>query len=102
MSMTVIRHCLSSLDHKIADVQDNIAELNSFVKAQQDALTARGEQTEDLLFNLFTAYMTCSDSEFLAWTQSKEDEYNEGNHSFPEGVDDVGRQQVQYSLVESS
>jgi hypothetical protein len=42
-TVTVICHCLSSLDTKIANVQDNIVELNSFVKAQQDALTARGE-----------------------------------------------------------
>jgi hypothetical protein len=76
--VTVICRHLSSLDHKIADLQDNTVELNLFVKAQQDALTARGEQTKDLLINLFTAYMTCSDTEFLAWTQSKEDEYNEG------------------------
>jgi hypothetical protein len=66
------------LDHKIADVQDIIVELNLFVKAQQDALTTMGERTKDLLVNLFTAYMTCSDTEFLAWTRSREDKYNEG------------------------
>jgi hypothetical protein len=75
-TVTVICRRLSSLDHKIADVQDNIVQLNLFIKAQQDALTARGEQSEDLLLSLFTAYMTCSDSEFLAWTRSKEDKYN--------------------------
>jgi hypothetical protein len=74
--VTVICCCLSSLDHKIANVQDNIVELNLFVKVQQDALTARGEQTEDLLVNLFTAYMTWNDTEFLAWPRSKEDKYN--------------------------
>jgi hypothetical protein len=77
-TVTVICCLLSLLDHKIANVQDNIIKLNLFVKAQQDALTARGEQTKDLLVNLFTAYMTCSDSKFLAWTQSKEDKYNKG------------------------
>jgi hypothetical protein len=77
-TVTMIRRRLSSLDTKIADVQDNIVDLNSFVKAQQDALTNRGERTEDLLVNLLTAYMTCSDAKFLAWTRSKENDYKEG------------------------
>jgi uncharacterized coiled-coil protein SlyX len=57
-TVTMIRRRLCALDTKIADVQDNIVKLNAFVKAQQDALTAtRGEKTQDLLVNLFMAYM---------------------------------------------
>jgi hypothetical protein len=83
-TVTMIRRRLCALDTKITDVQDNIVELNAFVKAQQDALTARGEKTEDLLVNLFTAYMACSDQEFLTWVKEKENQYNEGANFSPE------------------
>ena len=83
-TVTVIRTRLSSLDTKMSDVQDNIVELNQFVKAQQDGLTARGERTDDLLVNLFKAYRACGDHEFLTWIRAKEDSYNEGANFTPE------------------
>jgi hypothetical protein len=47
---------LSSLDIKTVELQDNIMELNQFVKTQTSGLEAQGEQTSDLLGNLFKAY----------------------------------------------
>jgi uncharacterized coiled-coil protein SlyX len=83
-TVTVIRTRLSSLDTKIAELQDNIIELNQFVKTQTDGLEARGETTEDLLVNLFKAYKACGDEEFLTWIRRKEDSYNEGTDITPE------------------
>ena len=83
-TITVIRARLSSLDTKISDLQDNIPELNQFVKTQQAGLTARGERTDDLLVNLFKAYKACGDEEFLRWVKGKEDDYNEGTNFSPE------------------
>ena len=83
-TVTVIRTRLSSLDTKISDLQDNIIELNEFVKAQQAGLEARGERTDDLLVNLFKAYKACKDKEFTTWVKTKEDAYNEGNDFTPE------------------
>jgi hypothetical protein len=83
-TITVIRTRLSSLDTKMADLQDNVKELNQYVKAQQDGLTARGERTDDLLVNLFKAYRACNDEEFLNWAKRKEDSYNEGTNISPE------------------
>jgi hypothetical protein len=77
-TITVIRTRLSSLDVKIADFQDNIVDLNAYVKNQTDSLHARGETTNDLLVNLFKAYKVCSDEEFVGWAKRKEDNYNEG------------------------
>jgi hypothetical protein len=83
-TITVIRTRLSSLDTKMADVQDNIIELNAFVKLQQAGLEARGQKTDDLLVNLFKAYKACRDAEFLTWVKRAEDNYNEGTDITPE------------------
>jgi hypothetical protein len=83
-TVTMIRRRLCALDTKMTDVQDNIVELNAFVKTQQDSLTARGEKMEDLLVNLFMASMACSDQEFLTWVKEKENQYNEGANFSPE------------------
>jgi hypothetical protein len=83
-TITVIRTRLSTLDAKISELQDNIVELNEFVKTQQAGLVARGERTSDLLVNLFKAYKACADEEFLRWIKRKEDEYNEGQNITPE------------------
>ena len=83
-TVTVIRTRLSSLDTKISELQDNIIELNQFVKTQTDGLEARGERTDDLLVNLFKAYKACGDEEFLTWIKAKEDTYNEGADITPE------------------
>ena len=74
-----IRTSLSSLDIKLAELQDDIVELNRFVKTQMEGLAARGEVTEDLLVNLFKAYKSCGDHGFTAWVHRKEDDYNEGH-----------------------
>ena len=51
----MIRARLSSLDVKIADLQDNVIEFNEYVKSQRAGLEARGETSSDLLVNLFKA-----------------------------------------------
>ena len=83
-TITVIRTRLSSLDTKISDLQDNIIELNEFVKTQVAGLEARGERTEDLLTNLFKAYLGCHDQKFVKWVEEKQDRYNEGTNITPE------------------
>ena len=42
------------------------------------ALHAQGEQSNNLLVNLFQAYMSVSDKEFHPWICAKRDQYNEG------------------------
>jgi hypothetical protein len=54
-------------------------ELNQFVKIQTSGLETRGEQTSDLLVNLFKAYKACGDAEFVCWVSHKEDSYFEGS-----------------------
>lgn len=83
-TVTVIRTRLSSLDTKISEVQDNITDLNQYVKTQMDELGARGQRTDDLLVNLFKAYKACGDESFRLWIGTKEDLYNEGADLNPE------------------
>jgi hypothetical protein len=76
-TVATIRISLSSLDATIAELQDDIVALNTFVKTQTDGLEARGEKSDDLLTNLFKGYKKCSDEEFVNWVQSKQDAYYE-------------------------
>jgi hypothetical protein len=69
---------------KISDVQDNIIELNAFVKLQQVGLEAKGERTDDLLVNLFKAYKACQGAEFKTWVKRAEHNYNKGTNNTPE------------------
>jgi hypothetical protein len=76
-TVATIRISLSSLNSKIAEFQDDIVALNTFVKTQTDGLKARGEKSDDLLTNLFKGYKKCGDEEFVNWVQSKQDSYYE-------------------------
>ena len=78
-TITVIRTRLSSLDTKIAEINDDITEFNKYVKEQRISLQARGEDSNDLLINLLKAYKAVSDEKFVAYISTKEDQYNEGH-----------------------
>ena len=49
---------------------------NDYVIGQVGKLHARGEQTQDLLVNLFKGYKACKDAEFVDYIKKKED-FNE-------------------------
>ncbi|KAI2507481.1 hypothetical protein MHU86_6973 [Fragilaria crotonensis] len=51
---------------------------NVYVIGQVSKLHARGEQTQDLLVNLFKGYKACKDAEFVDYIKKKEDFYEEG------------------------
>ena len=78
-TITMIRTRLSSLDVKMSELQDDIIQFNEFVKTQVSGLNARGQQTEDLLVNLFKGYKAVADSKFVQYIEMKEDAYNEGH-----------------------
>ena len=79
-TVNVIRTRLSTLDTKMAELQDDIITFNEYVKTQRAALSARGETTFDLLVNLFKAYKVVGDSAFQRYIEAKENTYNEGWH----------------------
>ena len=77
-SITYIRENLAALDSYMAKVQSNIIAFNKYVKEQRTDLKARGGRTEDLLTNLWKAYLLASDKTFVRYIQNKKDAYDEG------------------------
>ena len=73
-----IRSKLNNLDTYVASIGNDITKLNSYVKILCLNLAARGEKTEDLLTNLFRAYLAVSDKTFVQYISRKLEEYEEG------------------------
>jgi len=75
---TVIRMNLSSLDTYIQSINSNISTFNEYVRAQVYSLAARGEETQDLLVNLFKAYAVVSDQSFRMYINDHQNRYDDG------------------------
>lgn len=73
-----IRQRLSTLDTYLPTVGHDISKLNDHVMLLTESLTARGEQTNDTLVNLFKAYMAASDKEFVGYIKRKYEGYIDG------------------------
>lgn len=77
-TITSVRTKLSSLDQAMRTHDSNIELFNDYVISLINKLNARGEQTQDLLVNLFKGYKACKDAEFVDYIKKKEDLYEEG------------------------
>ena len=73
-----IRDSLSNLDSYMEDIDSDIKKFNEYVKTQVEALSARGQTTNDLLSNLFKGYAAASDSKFRKYIAKKEEDYDDG------------------------
>ena len=73
-----IRLKLSNLDMYLPTIGHNVGQFNRYVKRQVQALRSRGEDTQDLLTNLFKAYLVVPDKTFSNYIIKKKDEYDEG------------------------
>jgi hypothetical protein len=74
-----LREQLSRLDEYMQDVQSDVETFNNHAKTLVTGLNARGEQTLDLLSNLFKGYMAVSDHAFVEFIKRKKDAYEEGD-----------------------
>ena len=82
---------LSNLDTYITMVNNDIGLFNQYVKTPiQESLTARNQETSDLLINLFKGYAAVSDETFRAWLGRKQDDHEEGEELAPDGLMLVG------------
>ena len=77
-TITSVRTKLSNLDHAMRKQNSDIEHFNDYVIGLVSKLHARGEQTQDLLVNLFKGYKACKDAEFVDYIKKKEDLYEEG------------------------
>ena len=81
-----IRKNLSSLDTYMSNVSSDIVKFNEYVKLQVVELAARGEQSNDLLVNLFKGYAMASDRIFVEYVSKKLDLYEEGADMDPSSL----------------
>jgi hypothetical protein len=72
---SAIRTKLSNLDTYILQVDSDIIKFNEYVEQNLAALTARGEETTDILTNLWKAYKSASDREFSDFIKRRHEEY---------------------------
>ena len=77
-TLSFIRENISNLDTYISTVGSNITTFNEYVKRQRLSLTARGGVTHDLMTNLWKAYLSASDRDFVEFIKRKKDAYDEG------------------------
>jgi hypothetical protein len=72
------RENLTSLDSYITTIDSNIELFNQYVNINRAGLQARGESTDDLVINLFKAYLNVADQNFVEYMKKKKDDYDEG------------------------
>jgi hypothetical protein len=72
-----LRTNLASLDDYIHDIKSDIDVFNDYVRSNLDGLAARGEQSLDVVTNLFKGYEAATDSQFLDFVKRKKDAYQE-------------------------
>jgi hypothetical protein len=64
-TVTMVRRSIGKLDDKIRELKYDIKAFNQYVEMQVYTLTAYNYKCEELVPNLFTAYMAFKDDEFL-------------------------------------
>ena len=76
--MNSIRTQLSNLDEYITTIGCDIIKFNEHVKLLIEQLNAHGGETQDLLTNLFKAYVSVKDARFVDYANGKLSWYEEG------------------------
>ena len=69
---------MSNLDEYITTIECDIIKFNEHVKCLIEQLNARGGETQDLLTNLFKAYVSVKDARFVDYVNEKLSRYEEG------------------------
>jgi hypothetical protein len=78
-----IRAKLSSMVTYLPTINYDITKFNQYVRELLDSLHARGEDTQDLLANIFEAYKSATDKDFVNYIKQKENDYDEGREIDP-------------------
>jgi hypothetical protein len=73
-----LRQQLQRLPTKIAELNYNVSDFNDHVKKVLQNLSSGGETSDDLMVNLFEAYLSVNDTAFLRYIERKKDLYDEG------------------------
>ena len=78
-----LRAKIASMDKHFANIKYNVTDFNRHVRDLMDQLASRGEQSEDLLANLFEAYRSAPDKRFVQYIEMKINAYDEGQDILP-------------------
>jgi hypothetical protein len=74
-----IRRNLTQLDQYMTrEAKNNITKFNEYVNDQLNTLATRGESSNDIIINLLTGYLACSDRKFTEYIEKWRDDYEDG------------------------
>jgi hypothetical protein len=79
-----VRTSLSCLDSYILTINCDIKLFHEYVRGLRNDLAARGEVTNDLMFNLFKGYNSVTDIEFKHYIKQKKSAYEDGTLNLEE------------------
>jgi hypothetical protein len=79
-----VRTSLSCLDSYILTINCDIKLFHDYVRGLRNDLAARGEVTNDLMFNLFKGYNSVTDIEFKNYIKQKKSAYEDGTLNLEE------------------
>jgi hypothetical protein len=77
-TVAAIRDSLSSLPAYMATVGCDIGKFNEYVRELRDSLLQRGEESQDILNNLFKSYLTVREPSFNEYMRMQNINYIEG------------------------
>jgi hypothetical protein len=64
----------------VKQANNDITKLNEYANDQLNTLATRGETSTDIIINLLTGYLVCSDRKFTVYSEKCNDEYEEGTN----------------------
>ena len=74
-----IRRNLTQLNvYMLKEAKHDIIKFNQHVNKQISALASCGEISNDIIINLFTGYLSCSNKKFVEYIEKCQDEYEDG------------------------
>jgi hypothetical protein len=73
-----LRESLSMLPNMVDKLNNDIKAVNKYINNQVDALTQRGESSSDLMTNIFKAYATVQDKDFVRYVDDLKTQYEDG------------------------
>jgi hypothetical protein len=82
-----IQRLFTQLDvYMIREAKSDIVKFNKYVSDQMSALASRGETSNDVITNLFTGYMACTDKRFVKYMDKYKDNYKQGEDIIYQGI----------------
>jgi hypothetical protein len=76
-TVNMLRASITNLRFKMVELSGNIVEFNNYVKHLESTLFSYGERSDELLMNVFLAYGSVEDDDFVAYIKVKRNSWEE-------------------------